>query len=145
MINDEKMLEIREFAGEGYRPLIDFNCWRVAILNYLDELHPEWIEKFERHTMTDEVFVLLQGKGILFLGEGETSLDHILSQVMEPGKLYNIKQNVWHSVVLSRDGSVLIIENNDTNQDNTDYAPLLPHQHRLIINVARTEQPEEWR
>jgi ureidoglycolate hydrolase len=145
MINDENLLEIREFVGEGYQPLIDFNCWRVAILNYTVEIHPEQIKKFERHTKTDEVFVLLRGKGILFLGEGESKLDDIFPQVMEPGKIYNIKHNVWHSVVLSRDGSVLIVENNNTNEDNTEYSPLLSRHHQVIIDFSRREQPEEWK
>jgi len=65
-------------------------------------------------------------------------------QVMGPGKIYNVKQNVWHSVVLSRDGSVLIIENQDTARMNTDYSPILPRHHQLILDVARREQPEEW-
>jgi len=34
----EKMLEIREFTGPGYLPVIDFSTWRVAILNYIDEI-----------------------------------------------------------------------------------------------------------
>jgi len=141
---DNRLLEIREFTGTGYQPLIDYKGWRVAILNYLDDIQPWQIKTFERHRETDEVFVLLKGKGILFLGEGEFKLEKIFPQVMEPGKIYNIKQNVWHSIVLSRDGSVLIVENQDTDDKNSDYSPLLPVHCQEIIEVARIEQPEEW-
>lgn len=144
MAIDEKLLEIREFTGIGYQPLIYYKSWRVAIMNYLDELQPDQIKTVERHKETDEVFVLLEGKGILFLGDGEFELERIFPQVMEPGKIYNVKQNVWHSIVLSRDGSVLIVENQDTDEKNTDYSPIPPRDRQLIIDVARHEQSEEW-
>jgi mannose-6-phosphate isomerase-like protein (cupin superfamily) len=144
MAIDEKLLEIREFNGIGYQPLINFKSWRVAIMNYIDEIQPERIKTVERHKETDEVFVLLQGKGILFLGDGELELERFYPQVMEPGKIYNVKKNVWHSIVLTRDGSVLIVENQDTDEKNTDYSPILPRHGQLIMDAARREQPEEW-
>jgi Cupin domain. len=144
MAIDEKLLEIREFTGIGYQPLINFNSWRVAIMNYIDEIQPERIKTVERHKETDEVFVLLQGKGILFLGDGELELERFYPQVMEPGKIYNVKKNVWHSIVLTRDGSVLIVENQDTDGKNTDYSPILHRHGQLIMDAARREQPEEW-
>lgn len=144
MSPSDELMEILEYKETGYQPLIDFNGWRVAILNYLDEIQPGAIKSFERHQETDEVFVLLRGKGILFLGEGESKVERIYSQSMDPGKLYNIKKNVWHSVVLTRDGSVLIVENQNTGENNTQYSPLLTEHRQLIEAVARLEQPGEW-
>jgi len=142
---DEKLLEIREYTGPGYRPIIDFGVWRVAVLNYIDEIHPGRMESMERHNETDEVFVMLKGQGILFLGEGEAQLEMIYPQVMEPGKIYNVKRGVWHTVVLSRDGSVLIVENRNTSKENSDYSLLEPKQQTLIFEIAKREQPEWWR
>jgi ureidoglycolate hydrolase len=141
---DEKLLEIREYIGPGYQPVIDFGTWRVAILNYLDEIHPEKIDSVERHNETDEVFVLIKGQGVLFLGEGESQVEKIFPQVLEPCKMYNVKRGVWHTIVLSRDGSVLIIENRNTSRENSDYAPLNSEQRDLIIEIARREQ-SDWR
>jgi ureidoglycolate hydrolase len=141
---DEKLLEIREYTGLGYQPVIDFGAWRVAILNYIDEIHPEQIVFVERHNETDEVFVMLKGQGILFLGEGEVQVERIYPQVMEPGKMYNVKRSVWHTIVLSRDGSVLIVENRNTSEENSDYAPLNLEQRDLIVEIARREQ-SDWR
>jgi mannose-6-phosphate isomerase-like protein (cupin superfamily) len=142
---DEKLLEIREYTGPGYRPVIDFETWRVAILNYLDEIHPERIDSVERHNETDEVFVMLKGQGILFLGEGEVQVERIYPEVMESGKMYNVKRGVWHTVVLSRDGSVLIVENRNTSRENSDYSLLEPKQQSLIFETAKREQPDWWR
>ena len=36
---DESLLEIRDYTGEGYQPLVDYADWRVAILNYLDNVN----------------------------------------------------------------------------------------------------------
>jgi hypothetical protein len=137
---EEKLLEIREFTGSGYQPVIDFDTWRVAILNYLDEIDPERIDFMERHNETDEVFVLVKGQGILFLGEGETGIEKIHPQVMQSGKIYNVKKSVWHTVVLSRDGSVLIVENRDTSRENSDYSTLNPKLRSSLVETARQER-----
>lgn len=139
---DEKLLEIREFAGAGYQPVIDYSTWRVAILNYIDEIHPEQIGFMERHNETYEVFVLINGQGILFLGEGDQKVEKIQTQVMESGKIYNVKQGIWHTVVLSRNGSVLIVENRNTSKANSNYFTLGPEQRELILEKARREQTD---
>ena len=61
-------IEIREFNGEGYAPLISYNGWRVAVANFCERLREENICKVERHLKTDEVFILLQGEACLHLG-----------------------------------------------------------------------------
>lgn len=141
---DEKMLEISEFTGIGYKPLIDYGTWRVAVLRYIDELIPDQIERVERHKETDEVFVLLFGQAILFMGEGEAQIEKLYPVVMEPGKFYNVKRNAWHVAVLSRDASILLVENRDTGKSNTDYAPLSPELRAFLVETSRLEQPEWW-
>jgi len=140
---DEKLLEIREFIDPGYQPVIDFETWRVAILNYLEEINPGKIDFMERHNESDEVFVLTKGEGILFLGEGGTRIEKIHPQVMERGKIYDVKRSVWHTIVLSRDGSVLIVENRNTSRENSNYSSLDSEQRRVIIETAQQEQ-SDW-
>ncbi len=50
-------------------PVVDYKDWRVAILNYCDELKTECINQMQRHDETDEVFVLLKGEFVLFIGD----------------------------------------------------------------------------
>ena len=38
---------------------------------------------------------------------------------MEAGKIYNVRRNTWHTVLLSREASVLIVENRDTGEANS--------------------------
>ena len=134
---DESMLEIREYQGEGYKPLIDYGQWRVAILRYQDDLQPELIDQMERHNETDEVFVLLCGQGVLVLGGTGSQIEGFYPQVMEYGKLYNVKRSAWHTILLTRDASVLLVENNDTTEQNSEYTRLSADYRRQIVEQAR--------
>lgn len=39
---------------------------------------------------------------------------------MEPYKVYNVKKGLWHHIVVSEDASVLIVENCDTTDENSE-------------------------
>ena len=138
---DESLIEIRDYNGAGYQPLIDFASWRVAVMRYSDPYAPEKIERVERHVETDEVFVLLAGEVTLFVGDGGTRAECLVPQPMEPLKLYNVKRGVWHTILFSRDASVLIVENRDTDQHNTEFAALTPEQRELVLAEARKITP----
>ena len=137
---NEHLLEIRDHEGEGYKPLVDYGTWRVAVLRFLDGLQPERQASMERHIETDEVFVLTKGKGMLIMGGNGGRIEDIYPQAMEIGKIHNVKRNAWHTVLLSRDASVLLVENSDTDKHNSEYATLSKEQRSLIIDIARREQ-----
>ena len=122
------LLEIHQYSEEGYKPLIDYGAWRVAILRYIDELLPENISKMQRHNETDEVFVLLKGRCILFIGEGDERIAQIYAEDMKPLKLYNVKRSCWHTHTLSEGTIVLIVENRDTSLNNSPEIDLTPLQ-----------------
>lgn len=133
---DENLLEVRDYTGIGYQPLVDYGEWRVAILRYLDDIEPARNKTMERHLQTDEVFVLTMGKGILLLGGNEAQVRGVYPQEMEIGKVYNVKRGAWHTILLSRDASVLIVENCDTGKHNSEYADLSSEHHSLILATA---------
>jgi ureidoglycolate hydrolase len=135
---DEKLLQVEEFTDPGFKTLFAFGTWRVAILNYLDEIEPTQIEYVERHNETDEVFILHRGQGVLFIGEGREQAEKLTAIILDPGKVYNVRKGVWHSVVLSRDGSVLLVENRDTVRGNSDYSTLTDEMKALIVQSARS-------
>src|SRR5512146_1630288 len=107
---DESLLEIRSYEGEGYQPLVDFGSWRVAILRFEEGLLPDQQKSMERHMETDEVFVLTKGEGALIVGGNASQVGALALQPMQIGRIYNIKRCAWHTVSLSRDASVVIIE-----------------------------------
>ena len=117
----------------GYRPLVDFGAWRVAVLNAIDELAPARLTDMQRHDETDEVFVLLSGRCILFLGEGDASVTAIHAVDMVPGRVYNVRRGAWHTHTLDAAGSVLVVENRDTTYENSPRVPLAPAQTANIV------------
>jgi hypothetical protein len=136
---DTAVLEIREHEGEGYKALIDYGSWRVAILRFQDGLLPEQ-QTMERHMETDEVFVLTKGQGLLIMGGNSPAVDGLALQAMEIGKIYNIRKNAWHTVALSSDASVLIVENQDTGSHNSEYVDLSVEQRQWIQKAVRQQQ-----
>jgi hypothetical protein len=136
-MSGEHLLEVREHTGPGYQPLVDFSAWRVAILNFADELRAENLTRMQRHNETDEVFVLLKGRCILFVGEGDETITGIHASDLEPHKLYNVKRTVWHHHTLSEDAMVLVVENRDTTYDNSPFLALTGVQQEKIQELTR--------
>ncbi len=134
---DEKFIQIREYQEEGYRPLIYFAGWRVAVLNYLDEIHPARIADMERHLETDEAFILLRGKCVLILGGNGRQAAGLSPCEMVNEKVYNVRAGVWHTVLLSPDASVLIVENSDTGDGNSEKCNLDAELRQQVIGFAR--------
>jgi hypothetical protein len=132
----ESLIEIHEHTGPDYKPLIDFQSWRVALMNYTPELAPEMIDRMQKHTETDEVFVLLSGRCILFLGEGDKNITRVHAVDMKPCKLYNVKKNCWHSHTFSEDARVLIVENRDTVDANSPFTDLSAEQRKQISELT---------
>ena len=122
-------IEITEFNAGGYSPLISYNGWRVAIANFCERLREENISKLERHTKTDEIFILLQGEAVLHIG---MELNRIY---MELGKLYNVKCGEWHAISMISNTKVVIVENDDTGEDNTEYYYLKSQNSKGESNV----------
>lgn len=130
------LLDVHAYDAPGYAPLVDYGAWRVAMLNAIDELLPERLTTMQRHDKTDEVFVLLRGRCILFIGEGTERVTFIHAVDMEPFTVYNIRRGVWHTHTLSRDASVLVVENCDTNEANSPRIALTPEQRAEIMRLT---------
>lgn len=114
----KNLLEVLEYEGIGYQPLLSCRGFRVAVLNYHPELLIENMTNFQKHDQTDEAFILLRGECTLFLAEDET-LETIHGVELEPCKIYNVKAGTYHTHTLSEDAMVLIVEADDTCDDNS--------------------------
>ena len=132
----ETLIEIRDHTGPDYKPLVDYQSWRVALMNYTDDLTPDKIYRMQKHIETDEVFVLMAGRCILFIGEGEENVTKVHAVDMEPYKIYNVKRGVWHSHTFSKDARVLIVENRDTVVENSPFVGLSGEQQKEVVKLA---------
>jgi ureidoglycolate hydrolase len=134
---NKNLIQIHDYTGDGYQPLVTSSNWRVAKLNFLESLLPARIEDMERHLLTDEVFVLLKGRGVLILGSNTAQVDKLTYYEMEFGKIYNVAVNTWHTILLSRDASVLIVENSDTGEDNSETLMLNDRLRKQIETITQ--------
>jgi hypothetical protein len=130
---DPTLLEILTHEGPAFLPLVDFGAWRVAVLNFVEHLLPENLTNMQRHDETDEVFVLLKGRCILFVGDGKDEAGTIHAENMVPLKIYNVKKSTWHNHTLSEDATVLVVENRDTTEDNSPFCPLSPEKTAALV------------
>ena len=132
-----RLLAVSAHEGAGYKPLVDYASWRVALLNYGPDLELAAITRMQRHNETDEVFVLLAGRCLLFTGEGGDRVERIFAEDLKPGLLYNVRRGVWHHHTLSPDAKVLVVENRDTTYDNSPFTELSAEQRAELARLRR--------
>lgn len=121
---DPEPLEIHKWNGEGFKPLIVYGEWLVALMNWEQRFDIGAVGKIERHNETDEVFVLIDGRSVLYVVE----VPSIKLVDMEPSVLYNVPAGTWHNVVGTRETKWLIVENNNTSYNNTEFRQLNPKE-----------------
>lgn len=73
-------LDIHEYSGSGFQPMISFGTWRIAMA--CGSQIP--ITTLSRHLETDEVFVLLKGTCTLYLGGNGAAPSSTSIVPMEP-------------------------------------------------------------
>ena len=124
---NSEYLEITEHKEPGFKPLVIYEGWRAAILNDdPSKYRRDTMAQFERHDLTDEVFVLLSGHCTLLIGDGkgDDSIGNVTPVPMEPQKLYNVRRGVWHNL-LGEEGMVLfVVENSNTSRQTSDFIPI---------------------
>lgn len=105
----EGNVEILRFAGSDFQVMTQFEGWKIGFLRSSERFSS--CCQMERHLLSDEVFVLLEGSAVLYVE------DHKI--LMETSTVYNVKKGVWHHIVVSEDATVLVVENSSTSRDNT--------------------------
>ncbi|MCC7447224.1 MAG: hypothetical protein IT324_07395 [Anaerolineae bacterium] len=119
-----QLMKIGKSFEQQYKPVLDFQGWRVAMLRYCDHVMPETLYRVERHNETNEVFILTAGKADLILCDGDGQPTQCYIFPMELNVAYNIQQAVWHHVLMSPDAHIILVERTNTSLDNSDYAEL---------------------
>ena len=125
-------MEIIKIKGTAFQPLKDYNGWRIAQLGYLENINSlHGIKTLGRHFKTDEVFVLIEGDVRIYTAGIKDDLENIDIKKLEKGNLYVVKEKQWHVAVLEPGARVLIIENKNTSDENSD---------NYILNQADKER-----
>lgn len=125
-------MEVHQWEGEGYQPLVFFDGWQVALLNWEPVFDLENLGEIERHNQTDEVFVLVKGNAALFTidAEGNMRVEDML-----PNVIYIVTQGSWHNLNSTRDAKWIIVENRDTHLGDTEFRQLMDDERTLLLSL----------
>lgn len=104
------MIQKFNFDGEDFKVMMRFENWKIGFLRYSERFSK--FSQLERHTETDEAFVLLDGSAMLY-----TETEKIQ---MQKCTLYNIPKGEWHHITVSENATVMVVENSNTSKDNTE-------------------------
>ncbi len=111
------MIEKFRYDGEDFKGIKMYEGWRVGILRNSERFSAS-NHIWERHLLTDEVFVLLSGAAVLYAKNEDGEAEKI---EMKPCTVYNISKNIWHHIIVADEKTtVLVIENSNTSQANTE-------------------------
>ena len=134
-------LQIFSHEAQGYKPQVDFESWRVALLNASDMYLPDNIAYFDHHLETDEVFILLSGSCALLLAGSDEKPHDTVCRWLEEGKVYNVLSGTWHTLFMMPGSKLAVIENRNTCVANspryyfpeTERAKLIPQVNKIPI------------
>lgn len=131
----EPLIDIASYNGSGTGGTLTGGRWNVLLLNFLPRLQPESIASMQKHTDTDECFILLQGRGMLFVADGEAGPECLQHYPMEAGKIYLVPKGIWHAPAMTPDAKILLVENSDMAPDGSP---------RCALNEAQIQQIRHW-
>ena len=115
------------YNAEDFQPVVESGGWLVALMNWSPRFDLSGWGTLERHNSTDEVFVLLKGRSVLFV-----DTDEVLECLdMVPGVIYNVTRGTWHNVIGNRDVQWLIVEG--------QHDPAQPTEYRTLHGAERTK------
>ena len=121
------MIEISAHKSEGFKVMTSFEGWKIGMLRY-DQRFSR-LGEMERHLLTDEVFVLVDGSATLYTDKEAVE--------MESGVVYTVPVGVWHHIVVSEDAAVLVVENSNTSVENTEKKYFDQKEKNRCLQVKR--------
>lgn len=126
-----------EMNGEGMQRVYENEKWTVGIKNWKPANDITGLDCLERHNKTDELFVLLSGRCTLISAEEADGGLKMEALEMEPFKVYNIPQSLWHNTVTQKDTKMILIEDVSTGMENSDILDLTPAQIETLKSLVK--------
>jgi len=116
----KQLVEIGEYFGDGFQPVLNFSGWRVAMKRFADSTHPTHFHSVDRHNETNEVFILTEGQAEMLLMEGVEEPAAFYLFPMQLNVAYNVQQSAWHHVFMTPDAHIIVFERSNTTLANSN-------------------------
>ncbi len=104
------MIEKYSYEGQDFSVAMQFEGWKIGLLRYSDRFSK--FDRLERHLLTDEAFILLDGTATLYTDTESVEMQKCI--------VYNIPKAVWHHITVSENATVMVVENSSTGDDNSE-------------------------
>lgn len=104
------MIEKLTYVGNDFKVVQQFEGWKIGFLRISERFSK--FDRLERHLLTDEAFILLDGKATLYTDTEKVEMEKCI--------VYNIPKAEWHHITVSEDATVMVVENSSTCDDNTE-------------------------
>lgn len=140
------MLKYKEILGDGFQVVLDYDGWRIASLTYDQESNDIFrLKNLGRHHDTVEAFILLEGEAdMLVAGYGDIPCSYLITS-MEKSKIYYVEKHQWHAALLYRPSKLLIFENRNTDETNSEKYLLSNEERELIIRCYKNrDSSKDW-
>ncbi|GHT59861.1 hypothetical protein AGMMS50239_07490 [Bacteroidia bacterium] len=128
----KQLIEEYAYSEQGYKPCLITPRWQAAILNYAESQDFKSIDKIEKHTQTDEVFVLLEGFAVLIAAEQTDNALRFETIPLQKGIIYNVPADVWHNIAMDEAARIIIFEDANTHLNDVTYNPLNEEQQKKL-------------
>lgn len=104
------MIRIGAHKDGGFGVVAEYGEWKVGLLRYNERFSR--LGEMELHLLTDEVFILSEGKATLYTDKETVR--------MEQNVAYTVPAAVWHHIVVDETATVIVVENRNTSIENTE-------------------------
>jgi uncharacterized protein YjlB len=115
------LVQIGESFEQKYKPVLDFEGWRLAMLRHSEATDRDRFNRLERHNETHEIFILTEGHADLLISGNDTAPAEVSVIQMRKNVAYNVLPGVWHHAILSANAHIILFEKANTSRDNSDY------------------------
>jgi len=122
------------FGSDGLLWVYDNKEWCIGIKNYKPGNALENLEALERHRETDETFMHVAGACCLLYKNEDGRFG---TTMMQPGSLYTVPRDVWHTTVTKPGAKMAIIERSGTNMSNSEMLKLEPAELKAAAAAVK--------
>lgn len=132
------MLNYKEITGSGFHVMLDYENWRIASLTYDAETNDVYaLKNFGRHHQTVEAFVLIEGEAsMLTAGFDKIPAEYEIT-AMKKNSIYYVKESQWHAALLTKNAKMLIFENRNTDETNSEKYFINNSERKVIVDCFK--------
>jgi hypothetical protein len=110
--------------------------WKVGLLQYMPQFNYKDLNNIDAHMETDEIFILQSGKCSLLIFDEKQNADKVEFVQLKEIVPVCVNKGTWHTHILSKDAKVVVIENANTCEKNTNVYYFNNDEKKLLAKLA---------